>query len=390
MMLTSHPFPKNQNFCIMLTQKTIPSRQPVLASWASLLLPAIVFFLGLMFTSCEKDALIDEPFIATNEPLDFRCTTDDCLTTVDFLAGQHTKVGTITAQQDGNMLTVTYNMSPGYFLTEVHLHVAIKNGNTWVYPFPTNRPGLPIPGRFDFGNDQLSNVSTWSKTVDLTTLGWISGYKIYVAAHGVVSMGLGSTLVLPSQIDIKLFGPGTVFGAPSYLDVEVLTEGVLKGWYDSYCIDTDRSVNVNNDFIYKARVHFSDSPEAAALVEYPENLDLVNFILNQNWVGKTSPSGGKYTYGDVQWAIWTLIEDEPCCVGYNIDRVNEILAHAQAHGEGYEPKCGELLMLVLEPFDPTGQTVVVPYPVPCGGKETAWGKGTRFVPQNWSMYFQCL
>lgn len=372
----------------MLTQKTISLRRLELASITSLLLPAIFFLLSLMFTSCEKDSIVDEEFATANGLIDFRST--DCSATVDFLAGQHTKVGTISALQNDDMLTVVYNVDPGYCLSEVHLHVAIKNGNTWVYPFPTTKSGLPIPGRFDYKQEGLGCASTWSKEVDLIALGWQPGYAIYVAAHGVVRFGTGSPLVLPGQVDMQLYGPGTVFGAPSYLDVEVLTEGVMKGWYDSYCIDTDRSISVNEEDIYKAKVHFSYSPEAAALVEYPENLDLVNFILNQDWVGKTSPSGGKYTYGDVQWAIWTLIEDEPCCVGYDINRVNEILAHTYANGDGFVPECGEKMMLVLEPVDPLGQYVVVSYPVPCGNDETAWGKGMRFVPKNWSMYFQCL
>jgi hypothetical protein len=39
-----------------------------------------------------------------------------------------------------------------------------------------------------------------------------------------------------------------------------------------------------------------------------ENLDMVNWILNQGFVGQSSPGNyGTCTYGDIQRAIWTLV-----------------------------------------------------------------------------------
>ena len=83
----------------------------------------------------------------------------------------------------------------------------------------------------------------------------------------------------------------------------------LTGVYEGWCIDTDRLISDNTN--YTAKVYSSYEPLPAGLVEHPENLDLVNWIINQNYVGK--PAGGSlgnYTYGDVQLAIWTLIEDQ--------------------------------------------------------------------------------
>ena len=39
------------------------------------------------------------------------------------------------------------------------------------------------------------------------------------------------------------------------------------------------------------------------------NFDLVNWIINQDYVGKPAGAARHYTYGDVQRAIWELIEE---------------------------------------------------------------------------------
>ncbi len=40
------------------------------------------------------------------------------------------------------------------------------------------------------------------------------------------------------------------------------------------------------------------------MIEKPYNFDLVNWILNQNFVYKNAGGTGNYTYGDIQRAIW--------------------------------------------------------------------------------------
>ena len=43
--------------------------------------------------------------------------------------------------------------------------------------------------------------------------------------------------------------------------------------------------------------------------EQPGLFCKTNWIINQNFVGKSSGCDGAYTYGDVQWAIWQLVDE---------------------------------------------------------------------------------
>jgi hypothetical protein len=142
---------------------------------------------------------------------------------------------------------------------------------------------------------------------------------------------------------------------------------------------------------------YEDLPEG--LVEYTENLDLVNWIINQGYVGQVSPDGyGTYTYGDVQRAIWTLIEDNNSTSGlgaWSQNRVDEIVAAAYASGEGFTPGCSDYVAVILQPVD--GQQVITiaqvtfaSVGVPCNPLfeyETAWGAGYDFPGKNWATYF---
>ena len=99
--------------------------------------------------------------------------------------------------------------------------------------------------------------------------------------------------------------------------------------------------------------------------------------------------------GDLQLAIWTLLEDdyEGIFPGPFLQcRVDEILDEAYANGEEYEPECGDVAAIILVPFDPeVAQYTLIPVEVPCTPvycDETAWGEGPEFIPdeKDWSMY----
>ncbi len=133
-------------------------------------------------------------------------------------------------------------------------------------------------------------------------------------------------------------------------------------------------------------------------LEYPENLDLVNYILNQHFVGKLSRCGGNYTLGDVQLAIWTLVDDYvPTGIEalgpWSQCKVDEIVANSIALGEGFVPRCGQKLAVILETTEYVGiigQLAIVEVSITCEYEtqcETAWGNGTSFPGNNGDMYF---
>lgn len=145
--------------------------------------------------------------------------------------------------------------------------------------------------------------------------------------------------------------PGAA-GGSSYLDLVVQPAGTPV--YDAWCVDLDKTITPGT--LYTATVYALDDVAAAGLFDRPDapdNLDLVLYILNQDYPGKNSPNGyGIYTYGDVQRAIWQLVEDTQSTGGlgvWNQLRVNEILAEAAAAGEGYTPGCGDTTILFLKP-----------------------------------------
>lgn len=144
-------------------------------------------------------------------------------------------------------------------------------------------------------------------------------------------------------------------GASSYFKVSVQDDGLLNGKYPGWCADWNTLIE--DDKIYNARFYSSLASNIPSdVVDHPEYLDEVNWILNQNFVGKTSPNGlGIYTIGDVQLAIWSLIDDQfdSSTVGpYSQARVDEIVARAKVEGANYYPSCRQLVGIILIPTDP--------------------------------------
>ena len=127
------------------------------------------------------------------------------------------------------------------------------------------------------------------------------------------------------------------------------------------------------------------------ILNNPENLDLVNYILNQDFVGMSSTCNGLYTWGDIQQAIWVLVEEKMLSNSHtgawSQCRVNEIIANAIANGEGFVPSCGDVIAIILEPQSLNqGQVSIIELPILCHDCETAWGDGTEFNSKNWATY----
>ena len=191
---------------------------------------------------------------------------------------------------------------------------------------------------------------------------------------------------LPGKVCFNVVNPGITYGGPSYFDATLLLpQGEKK--FDCWCVQAD--VQIVYGPIYTAEVLTPAQAAAQGLVQYPANFDLVAYIVNQDYPGKPSPSGGVYTFGDVQMAIWTLIDDSTSIdLGpWDPIRVAEIVAAAMANGEGFVPTCGQRNIVVLKPVAegcqpdttqtaPITQVLIIEIPVPCGP-----GTGT---PGYWS------
>ncbi len=261
-----------------------------------------------------------------------------------------------------------------------------------------------VPGQFDYQGDH-DYVSEYTYTIPLGS--WGNDKVLYVAAHAVVGylydcddedcdggvVNLDAfEISLPDTASIDVTYPYS--GASSYFPNIVVSDGDgLDGDYEGWCIDIGRTINQNKE--YTAKVYSSYETLPSGLVDKPDNLDMVNWLLNQDFVGQTSPGGyGTYTYGDVQRAIWALIDysqSEASIGSYSNARVNELLALAEDE-DGFEPGCGEKIGVIFAPVGSDGkvtnQVVMIMIDLPCYGEETAWGKGTRYNNEgNWAMYF---
>ncbi len=275
---------------------------------------------------------------------------------VDLMAGQYTDVGTVYVWDDGTNITVAVEVDePGWRITAVHFDVEEDAADV-----PQTKQGNPKIGQFDYVKrfDPPVTYDEWATALP-------AGCAV-VMAHADVCYDPMTALedALPPTATVKVAYPYA--GAPSYFQTTVTSAGVLNGTFDGWCVDTDNVIYQNTNYTVNVYSSYEDLP--TGLIEHPENLDVVNWILNQGFVGTAAydnlapdagnnglgESLGTYTYGDVQRAIWTLIEDANSTSGlgsWSQDRVNEILAAASAPGggEGFVPGCGDVIAVILQP-----------------------------------------
>ena len=250
--------------------------------------------------------------------------------------------------------------------------------------FPITNAGNPKNGDFEYSDDfECEKTITYEVPVEKGP---------YIAAHAVVECVSNSpeTIVanLPETIEFCTIDQGP----DAYLNITI-GDGLLSGLYGAWCIDNDSPIQLNN--CYTADVYSLNEELPDGAFEYPENFDLVNWLLNQNVVGELSPSSGEaYTYGDLQFAIWKLLDDiedescEECSLGsFTPDHVDELAALAQDNGVDFTPECGDVTGVIL--FPEAVQPLIIPISLECSPcEETAWADGCDFPGNNWATYFE--
>jgi hypothetical protein len=315
----------------------------------------------------------------------------------DLIAAQHYDAGEVLVWNNGDNLFVKYIADEDWQITETHLHVAESMEDI------PQKNGNPIPGQFDYKEEHDPAVTEFTYEIDNT---WDEDDELFIAAHAVVCEettvgGLEETeAMLPDIVTASAVHAITIGHLESYFVVTISGGTYLDGTHNGWCVDLDALMH---DYLsFTAKVYSSYEMIPIGLINHPENLDLVNWILNQDYVGTSSPGGyGIYTYGDVQRAIWELIEDKQSTIylgPWNINRANEIIADAEDPAvEGFEPGCDEVFGVLLVPVDEygrrdlsQGQICIIPVPIECETEwncETAWGDGLDFPGRNWAMYF---
>ncbi|BAY67315.1 hypothetical protein NIES23_00880 [Trichormus variabilis NIES-23] len=176
-------------------------------------------------------------------------------------------------------------------------------------------------------------------------------------------------LTLPdNNVNIVVAYPGSGGDGPSYVDLTISNGNFLNGLYDTYCIDANQTIVPGQS--YQAQVYSSyNDPLPTGIIDKPENLDEINWLINQKFVGKQSSGGlGAYTSGDIQVAIWTLLENTvPSNIlgtvgAYNQNRANQIVEAAFQNGGGFVPGISQDgipqdIGIIVVPVNQTGTNI---------------------------------
>ena len=110
-----------------------------------------------------------------------------CRLDTELIAGQDTTVGNVRvlhAHSVDNYMTITYETTGGWMLTETHVAVATSFDD-----IPQTKSGNPKIGKFQY-SDPHPPVTTYTYTINLdeyiTPTGGLYLGTLYIAAHAVV------------------------------------------------------------------------------------------------------------------------------------------------------------------------------------------------------------
>lgn len=193
----------------------------------------------------------------------------------------------------------------------------------------------------------------------------------------------GLALSLPDVVSAKTTSKP---GVDAYFTLEILDSDLAGTDIPAWCVDQDLSLGVEGPLDFTVYSSYENLPDGK--FERPENFDLVNWILNQSFIGETSPNGGTYNFGHIQYAIWLLVDDSVCQVctyltspignwntnSDNVRLAEEIAQAARDNGEDFVPACGEKIAIIL---DPEGkQAIIITKEVPALEEECSDCEGS--------------
>lgn len=337
-----------------------------------------VLLLSVMFifASCEKDEQAD----GMNK--DVYTMLKDGSATTPLLAGQYIPVGNVIVTDVSGMVTVEYLLDAnGWRLEGTHLDAKAS----WV-DIPQTKKGNPKVGHFEYKETFDPSVQSYAITLDEI---WSGCFDIAAHAEVVYDPLWEVEDVLPDAATLIVNHPGSI----SYFRSEIHDGGALNGLdYVGWCIDVGHSISPG--ISYGVTIYSSyEDVSGIDRIDNPENLDKVNWVINQGFVGQESTECGVFSIGDVQRAIWELIEETPHDIG-NMCRINEILDAANLNGGGFIPGCGDLIAVIVVPDNINAQVTIIEVEFAAwvdeceGSDETAWAEGTDFPGKNWAMHFE--
>lgn len=124
----------------------------------------------------------------------------------------------------------------------------------------------------------------------------------------------------------------------------------------TFCVSRLDPLTINTT--YPVKIYLADEDSIpAGTIPRPQNLDMVNWILNQDFSSVANGEGGTYTEAEIQGAIWGLtdgfvfVNESIPAYGTRANAI-EIYNRALANGEGFEAGEGDIVGLILDPILP--------------------------------------
>lgn len=228
--------------------------------------------------------------------------------TRDLIAGQQYDVGEVTVHRYADYIRVEWIIDDhAWELQEVHFG--------W---FSQPLPAKPAPGQMQFGDE----ASGWYYAVNIPMEYLCDHSKTteecdcLFAAHAVVHKAgcpeddsVAKTiyeegLVLPEDVRFRVW----LAGVDGLFRLQINDPTGVLGWdgWSAYCLDKQAQ---NIAGIWYDGTVISDWDELAGVVDHPENMDLVEWIIRQRYLETGIFCGEPVNRHNVQNAIWYLIDD---------------------------------------------------------------------------------
>lgn len=355
----------------------------------------LLSILGMMlvYTGCEKEPIVsvpdgleqiknvkedgEQPFYPIpgfNNPQPCEDYETDLLISndlMDFWGNNATKVGKLTVTNDANWLYFNFQLDQsyidlGFFLSEVEgMAFVFESQYDQNFYQHKRRVRQYVPNNATSYQVKIPRTGMHPKyswaSVDFHC-GDILGVFGYakICQNGYIQFANS----LPNEkITMKVTQPS---GWQSYFKTSISGLNSYVGDYTGWCVDIGRTINTNTN--YQAMLYSSLETLPIGTIDKPQNLDLVNWIINNIKVGvklfnENNVDLGTIKWQDIQLAIWMLMDNQDgssLVGGESPARVNEIIRRANLYGEGFIPDCDDKIALVLVP-DGNRQVTIIEY-----------------------------
>lgn len=330
--------------------------------------------------------------------------------TTPLVASRSHVIGYVQVDRNNDSLDVTYVVTdtPSWSITKTYLHVSpTANG------FPVNSSGVPDIQNFTYKTNH-GNVTYYKyDNIDVTGMPYT-----YISANANVTQQ-SSCVVDTSYINSiipknKLLMRVQLVKNPAYFKTQLYDSGgnlIFNDYFYGNCVDLTHPISDGRYYFpYAVSSYSGNSALLSCLVNRPENLDLVNYLINQDYATSLGATGT-----EIQAAIWTLLDYGVPVSGvtnsgvtWNQSIVNAIIADAKAKGEYYIPPCNGYFVVLLDqgcktamkngttPNITVQQSIFwlpvnklpTSYNYSYGECANAWAKGKKFNTAGWGQYFQ--